>query len=99
VTKSEFKMLVGTEPIEDTFIDRVGIVFIIETLILSKNMRDKRLTDLEQEPVEKLVRELYIVLENLRYQGEGYMEMSDSANNIIDKHLSKLDHSLDAKGV
>ena len=71
--------------------DVIYIAFVIEALILSENMRDERLTYLDQEDVEQLTMELYLHVDKLRGEGEGYMEMGDAANNIIDKHLSHID--------
>jgi len=82
---------------QDEILDLVGVTFVIEALILSENMRDARLTDLDQGQVENLTSELYHSLEIMRSAGEGYIEMSDSANNSIDKHLSERDHILAAK--
>ncbi len=71
--------------------DVIYIAFVIEALILSDNMRDKRLTYLDQEDVEKLAMDLYLNVDKMREEGDGYMEMGDAADNIIDKHLSHID--------
>ena len=73
---------------EDRILDSVGVSFIIETLILSEKMRDKRLTDLDQDKVESLATELYHYVEIMRSDGEGYLEICNSANNIIENILS-----------
>ena len=67
----------------------VGIIFVLESLILSEKMRDTRLTDLAQNEVENLAMELYLSMEQRRSNGNGYMEMCVVANNIIDEHLSR----------
>ena len=79
---------------EENILDLVGTIFLIESLILSEKMRDKRLTDLDQNGVENLAMELYLSIEQKRSSGHGYTEMGVVANNIIDEHLSK-----DQKGI
>lgn len=65
----------------------VAITFIIEALILSEKMRDERLTNLDQEEVENLSRELYTTLETMRSKWEGYFEMTEAVNSIIEEYL------------
>lgn len=71
-------------------IDLVGITFVLEALILSEKIRDFRLTNLEQGQVKSLAIELYLSVEKMRNEGEGYMEMGDATNQIISKHLSAI---------
>ncbi len=85
------RLFKGSAMTENEIMDLVGITFVLEALILSEKMRDTRLTDLEQDQVENLAMELYLHVDKLRGEGEGYWEMGDAANNIIDKHLSRID--------
>lgn len=64
------------------------ITFVIESLILSEKMRDPRLTNLDQDDVENLAKALYLTMEHMRSEGNGYMEMTDAANKIIDERLN-----------
>lgn len=76
---------------ENEILDLVGITFVLETLILSEKMRDKKLTDLSTKQVENLTMELYLSLERRRSYGDAYSEMRELANEVISKHLSYID--------
>ena len=80
----------GSEITEEEILDLVGILFILESLILSEKMRDVELTNLDQGQVENLAMELFLLLERKRSRGNGYSEMCETANEVISKHLSSI---------
>ena len=88
IYKRLMKLFKDDDLTKEEILDLVGIIFVIESLILSERMRDVKLTNLEQGEVENLAMELYLVVERRRSRGDGYGEMCEIANEVISKHLS-----------
>ncbi len=65
------------------------LLFVLEAIVLSDGIRDKRLSDLGQSQLEDLVFDLFFSVEIERCELAGYGEMGDVANEVIEKHLSR----------
>ncbi len=65
------------------------LLFVLEAIVLSDGMRDKRLSNLDQSQLEDLVFDLFFSVEIERCELAGYGEMGDVANEVIEKHLSR----------
>ena len=86
------RLFKGSAITEKKVLDLVSVIFVLEVLIYREKMRDFRLTDLEKKEVENLAIELYLIIEEMRNEIEGHIDLSGDTNKIIDNQLSDMLH-------